>query len=270
MSEINKSLTRSDLEWLLGRPVTKNYVKVNNEDLTNAYKALVDSNGSEDFLRFYDSIEHMEKAGSKDFGRLQTEERTVMRNGKPMKTKIYVDPDSKEDSNPLDSGSQSGGSKSPSPMVATDLHRGYTFADTDDKDESHEVKQKLPKDLNLEGFVGSSQFTKQSDNVLVYTDDEGTVQALAGFSKQGSYLVLDYVTYSPMVAGAYTNAMYELIAKALQNGLGAKYPIPDEEDISPKELMALEALAENYGLLNTGSCYVGVYEDMAEQVGMDV
>ena len=76
-----------------------------NKSLDEVYKSLTVSQGYDSFEKLYqDALENTEKRAPKNYAGLVKEERTVIRNGKPMKTTVYVDPNSGHDSknNPLD------------------------------------------------------------------------------------------------------------------------------------------------------------------------
>ena len=162
-----------------------------NIELTKSFNYLVTEFGYADF---YDlsvatlakSQETAFKGGGKDFGNLTAVEQTVVRNGKPIKMKIYVDKNKKQDedgdNNELDKGSGA--------VRASELSRGYRFGDMKAK---ADPKTTATLSDEIAGWEDAGGFTGNSYDYLEGRDENGVLRYLVGFSIQGEYVVTDFM-----------------------------------------------------------------------------
>lgn len=233
------------------------YIRENNRELSSKNTHLVKELG---YSNFYDlslstlasEQERLMKGGNKDFSKLTAVEQTVVRNGKPTKMKVYVDKNKEnEEGNELDSDT-----KGKQPMTASELNRGYSFGNLDTK-----VTPKKVKDLQnqIQGWESTKDFSSDSSDYLECYDEEGNLRLLVGVSKQGQFIVLDFMLTDGTISGYWITAFYELLKLGLDSKLGVKYP-----DLKTR---ALALLSEEYNLKLEGSYYTATYEDLVEAVG---
>lgn len=222
----NISISSKTLTRITGVDVTKSLnfseIRKNNKQLTEINNDLITGLG---YTSFYDLAististeqELTQKGGGKDFGNLTAVEQTVIRNGKPMKMKIYVDKNKQSEddgeSNSLDKGSEK--------VTARDLRRGYSFPDFGEKADPETIANLSEE---VVGWEESKALSSNSANYLEGRDDNGNLRYLVGFSIVGKYLQVDFMISDGTVGGYWTSAFYEALKKAYELKLGVVYP----------------------------------------------
>lgn len=212
-----------------------------NKSLDEVYKSLLVSQGYDSFEKLYqDALENTEKRAPKDYSGLVKEERTVIRNGKPMKTTVYVDPNAGEEgssnSNPLDKDSK------PKPVSASMLSQQPYQPHN-----SRERKQSL-------GIVPLKDFSDEKDQEpnfsLSFSDEEGNTRGDIHFNVEDEYVTL--VGYSNMedVSEVKRRAYMQAVRTAWELGKGVSLPKSNDSDIESLVSMVGIPLEGNYYTLD--------------------
>ena len=210
-----------------------------NKSLDEVYKSLIVSQGYDSFEKLYqDALENTEKRAPKDYAGLVKEERTVIRNGKPMKTTVYVDPSAGEDSkgNPLDKDNK------PKPISASMLSQQPYQPHN-----SRERKQSL-------GIVPLKDFSDEKEQEpnfsLSFSDEEGNTRGDIHFNVEDEYVTL--VGYSNMedVSGVKRRAYMQAVRTAWELGKGVTLPKTNDRDIESLVSMVGIPLEGNYYTLD--------------------
>lgn len=225
------------------------YTKVisENKELTEKYHYLVKAYGFSTFYDLYlyadscDSFyEQLEKGGQKDLNKLKRVTRTVMRNGKPMKTTIYEDSGGKDDGkNPLDKGATP--EETPQPRRAKELSMSFIG------DDEAGANPKQVAQLAKEAKALDGTFVSDCSSFMVLQGEMGDLGGVAGYRKEGNYLYLVFYQSDDLTSGVAYKAFYQLLLRAWKQNLGAM--IDATEDSTAKELF------KEYGLSRTGSRY---------------
>lgn len=219
-----------------------------NKSLDEVYKSLIVSQGYDSFEKLYqDALENTEKRAPKNYAGLVKEERTVIRNGKPMKTTVYVDPNSGHDSknNPLDKGNK------PAPIGA-DMLSQQPYQPKNNR------KRKEP--LGIVPLKEFSDEKEQEPNLsLSFSDDEGNARGDIHLNVEGDYLTL--VGYSNMedVSGVKRRAYMQAVRTAWELGKGVSLPKTNDSDI--------ESLVSMVGIPLEGNYYTLDREGLVELLG---
>lgn len=222
-----------------------------NKSLDEVYKSLIVSQGYDSFEKLYqDALENTEKRAPKNYAGLVKEERTVIRNGKPMKTTVYVDPNSGHDSkkNPLDKGNK------PMPIGA-DMLRQQPYQPKNNR------KRKEP--LGIVPLKEFSDEKEQEPNLsLSFSDDEGNARGDIHLNIEGDYLTL--VGYSNMedVSGVKRRAYMQAVRTAWELGKGVSLPKTNDSDI--------ESLVSMVGIPLEGNYYTLDREGLVEALGESI
>lgn len=225
------------------------YTKVisENKELTKKYRYLVKAYGFSNFYDLYlyadscDSFyEQLEKGGQKDLNKLKRVTRTVVRNGKPMKTTIYEDSGGKDDGkNPLDKGATP--EETPQPRRAKELSMSFIG------DDEAGANPKQVAQLAKEAKALDGTFVSDCSSFMVLQGEMGDLGGVAGYRKEGNYLYLVFYQSDDLTSGVAYKAFYQLLLRAWKQNLGAM--IDATEDSTAKELF------KEYGLSRTGSRY---------------
>lgn len=212
-----------------------------NKSLDEVYKSLIVSQGYDSFEKLYqDALENTEKRAPKNYAGLVKEERTVIRNGKPMKTTVYVDPsageESSSNSNPLDEDNK------PKPVSASMLSQQPYQPHN-----SRERKQSL-------GIVPLKDFSDEKDQEpnfsLSFSDEEGNTRGGIHFNVDDEYVTL--VGYSNMedVSEVKRRAYMQAVRTAWELGKGVSLPRSNDSDIESLVSMVGIPLEGNYYTLD--------------------
>lgn len=225
------------------------YTKVisENKELTEKYHYLVKAYGFSNFYDLYlyadscDSFyEQLEKGGQKDLNKLKRVTRTVMRNGKPMKTTIYEASGGKDDGkNPLDKGATP--EETPQPRRAKELSMSFIG------DDEVGANPKQVAQLAKEAKALDGTFVSDCSSFMILQGEMGDLGGVAGYRKEGNYLYLVFYQSDDLTSGVAYKAFYQLLLRAWKQNLGAM--IDATEDSTAKELF------KEYGLSRTGSRY---------------
>ena len=219
-----------------------------NKSLDEVYKSLIVSQGYDSFEKLYqDALENTEKRAPKNYAGLVKEERTVIRNGKPMKTTVYVDPNSGHDSknNPLDRGNK------PAPIGADMLSQ-----------QPYQPKNNRKRKEPL-GIVPLKEFSDEKEQEpnfsLSFSDEEGNARGDIHFNVEGDYVTL--VGYSNMedVSGVKRRAYMQAVRTAWELGKGVSLPKTNDSDI--------ESLVSMVGIPLEGNYYTLDREGIVEVLG---
>lgn len=260
-SVINNLMKSIPAEFITNeQPVSKSFLKATtneeldytkviaeNNELSEKYNYLVKAYGFNSFYDLYlyadscDSFyEQLEKGGQKDLSKLKRVTRTVMRNGKPMKTTIYEDSNGEENGkNPLDKGQAK--PDAPQPRKAKDLSMSF-IGDDETGTNPKQVSQLAKEAKKLDGT-----FISDCSSFMILQGEAGDLGGVAGFRKEGNYLYLVFYQADQYTSGVAYRAFYQLLLRAWKSGLGAK--IDYTEDSTAQEIF------KEYGLSRTGDCY---------------
>lgn len=242
---LEAKVSKNFLERYVGGALDYSKVISENETLTKSYDFLVKSYGFNTFFDLYlyadncDSLEQLMKGGKKDLSKLKPVTRTVMRNGKPMKTTIYEDTSSESsEDNPMDSKTKQ--PETPQPRHARDLR--MSILGTEDGVDPKTLRQLAKYSKNLSG-----SFDTDCSSYMILQDESNGIGGLAGFKQEGKYLRLAFIQQDDLTSGVGIQAFYQLLKLAWKKGLGAIAP----NVTSPS---AIELFKE-YGLKKHGDCY---------------
>lgn len=241
-------VTKGFIEATVGEELDYSKVIAENKELTANHKALVRAYGFETFYDLYlyadscDSINHqLQKGGNKQFSKLKRVTRTVVRNGKPMKTTIYTDGKGEDsDKNPLDKGTTPN-SSGKQPRHAKDM--AMVFIGNDDTGANPKQVAQLAKEAEALG----GQFDTDCNSYMILQGELGDLGGCAGFKKEGNYLHLAFFQADDVTTGVAFRAFYQLLLRAWRAGLGAM--VDDFEDETARELF------KEYGLTKSGNRY---------------
>lgn len=239
-----ESLSKSFINKMTKRNLTYNEVTNENDQLSRDYDYLIKMFGFNNFYDMYsyadfcdNQKELLQKGGNKDLSRLHRVTRTVIRNGKPMKTTIYTDGGDDGD-NDMNKESKEKGPKAP--RKATQLSMDTLGVDAVGAD----PKEVASLSTRSKGLSGA--FDSDCQSYMVLSDEEG-VGAIAGFRVMGNYLYLAFTQVDGITSGVSRKSFYELLLRAWKAGLGAMID-------STENPLAL-ALFKEYGLKKSGNQY---------------
>lgn len=242
---LEAKVSKNFLERYVGTKLDYNKVISENETLTKSYDFIVKSYGFNSFYDLFiyadncDNLEQLMKGGKKDLSKLKPVTRTVMRNGKPMKTTIYEDTSSESsEENPLDSKETQ--SEKPQPRHARDLR--MTILSTEEGVDPKTLRQLAKYSKGLSG-----SFDTDCSSYMILQDDSNGIGGIAGFKQEGKYLKLAFLQQDDLTSGVGIQAFYQLLKLAWKKGLGAMAP----SVTSP----SATALFKEYGLKKHGDCY---------------
>ena len=253
------NLTTSDIENIIGVESVDELLDSNNDSyLSIIYEPLLVSQGYDSFKTLVEDSRNnndtVSKRAPKDFSKLHKEERTVIRNGKPMKTTIYTD-GGKDDydpkGNPLDEGNQG-----PQEVVASQMKAKHSLKPSSDSKASElesEGSKKFKDIVNTEPLESFDSFT-------VLEDEEGYEQGIILFKYEKDYVKLvkygNLDTVENMLARAYS----ETILKAWQENLGVMLPCNDDTSLA-------ENIAQYFEMNRVGNIYFLDKDEVIEVLG---
>lgn len=218
-------LTSKTLGDIVGVPLTEDYVKANNEYLSESFSHIVASYGFSDFLSLYLAIvskegEQLVKGGKKDFSRLQRVKRTVIRNGKPMQTTIYADPSEDE---PVDIDNSSPSTTKGSRLTTAKQMSRKTSAPSN-KAVANLVKEIDTSSGSSKGSVDISGYLSNIAGLTELRDELDGLRALILYGRKGNYVYIKKVITDGETSGVGMQAFFELIgyAKSLRLGVFVK------------------------------------------------
>lgn len=251
----DESISKNFLEKLTGKELNYKNVLKNDSDLTKEFDYVVKTYGFDNFYDLYtyadscDSIqEQIQKGGDKDLGKLNKVTRTVMRNGKPMKTTVYEDSGSDEQ----DGDSTQEEPKKPVRRKASELSSSSLGGKTE-KPTPKEISNLMSQAKNLSGT-----FDTDCDSYMVL-GDSGDIGGLAGFRIEGNFLYLAFIQEDEVTTGVARQAFYELLLRAWKSGLGAMIDDP-ENDLA-------HDLFEEYGLTKSKGRYKISKKELENSLG---
>ena len=208
-------LTKSQLESLVGEELDHDEVYNRDVEYTERYRHLVVAYGFTSFYPLYvmtemNEMEKAEKAGNKDFSRLHKVKRTVIRNGKPMQTTIYADPDEGDNERiPEDNGTRT--SKGSSLRNARDM-TGRSVITT-----GKELKDLMSNSTGLkkrEGGRITLQSLSGATGAFTLTDELGETRALVTFAENEKYVYIKDIADDGETSGIGLRSFFELLAFA--------------------------------------------------------
>lgn len=217
------TISKSLLEQFVGEPLDYTKVIAENDQLTKEYNHIVKGYGFENFYDLYlfaDSssanLELIAKGGQKDLHKLKAVTRTVIRNGKPMKTTIYED-----------TGSDKGDNKNPLDKTADTDNKLQPVSINDLSSTVLDMTHPNPKELTqLAKQAGKLQGTFNTDcsSYAVFTGDNGELRAVIGFKLENNYLRLVFTQMDKLTSGTEKKALFMLTVTAWKQGTGAIHP----------------------------------------------
>ena len=243
--ENTTKISKSLLKQLVKKELDYTEIISNNKELSQEYNYLVKSYGFNSFLDLYtyaDSCdsEYILKGGQKDLSKLKRVTRTVMRNGKPMKTTIYEDSGGgDDDKNPMDSGGDN--KEVQQPRHANDLQLSLLGME-EENIPPKQVAQLANQAKHLQGA-----FNTDCNVYAVLTGDTGDISGIAGFRIEKGYLRLVFTQQDSLTSGVTLRAFHILTIQAWKKGLGAILNSTENET-------AL-ALFKEYGFKKQGDVY---------------
>lgn len=250
------TISKSFLERIIGKSLDYPKVISENTQLTQEYNYIVKSYGFETFYDLYlfadttDNSELVAKGGQKDLQKLKPVTRTVIRNGKPMKTTIYEDTGSKEDNkNPLD---KTAGSDQPEqPRDIGELTSSIL-------DMTHANPKELAR-LAKQAEKLQGTFNTDCSSYVAFTTETGELGAIIGFKVEGNYLRLVFTQADKLTNGVSLKAFFTLTVTAWKQGLGAIVSVTDNST-------AL-ALFKEYGYTKAGDTYKATASKLKASLG---
>ena len=258
--QINKTnLTTSDIESIIGVESVDELLDNNNDNyLSIIYEPLLVSQGYDSFKYLVedsrDNNDTVSKRAPKDFSKLHKEERTVVRNGKPMKTTIYTD-GGKDDydpkGNPLDKGSEG-----PQEVIASQMKAKHSPKPSSNDKASALESEGYNKFKDIVGLEPLESF----DSFTVLEDEEGYEQGIILYKYEKDYVKLvkygNLDTVENMIARAYN----ETILKAWQENLGVMLPCNDDTSLA-------ENIAKYFEMNRVGNIYFLDKDEVIEVLG---
>lgn len=258
--QINKTnLTTSDIESIIGVESVDELLDNNNDNyLSIIYEPLLVSQGYDSFKSLVedsrDNNDTVSKRAPKDFSKLHKEERTVVRNGKPMKTTIYTD-GGKDDydpkGNPLDKGSEG-----PQEVVASQMKAKHSPKPSSNDKASALESEGYNKFKDIVGLEPLESF----DSFTVLEDEEEYEQGIILYKYEKDYVKLvkygNLDTVENMIARAYN----ETILKAWQENLGVMLPCNDDTSLA-------ENIAKYFEMNRVGNIYFLDKDEVIEVLG---
>lgn len=258
--QINKTnLTTSDIESIIGVESVDELLDNNNDNyLSIIYEPLLVSQGYDSFKSLVedsrDNNDTVSKRAPKDFSKLHKEERTVVRNGKPMKTTIYTD-GGKDDydpkGNPLDEGSEG-----PQEVVASQMKAKHSPKPSSNDKASALESEGYNKFKDIVGLEPLESF----DSFTVLEDEEEYEQGIILYKYEKDYVKLvkygNLDTVDNMLARAYS----ETILKAWQENLGVMLPCNDDTSLA-------ENIAKYFEMNRVGNIYFLDKDEVIEVLG---
>lgn len=258
--QISKTnLTTSDIESIIGVESVDELLNSNNDNyLSIIYEPLLVSQGYDSFKSLVedsrDNNDTVSKRAPKDFSKLHKEERTVIRNGKPMKTTIYTD-GGKDDydpkGNPLDEGSEG-----PQEVVASQMKAKHSPKPSSNAKASALESRGSRKFKDIVGLEPLESF----DSFTVLEDEEEYEQGIILYKYEKDYVKLvkygNLDTVDNMLARAYS----ETILKAWQENLGVMLPCNDDTSLA-------ENIAKYFEMNRVGNIYFLDKDEVIEVLG---
>ena len=258
--QINKTnLTTSDIESIIGVESVDELLDNNNDNyLSIIYEPLLVSQGYDSFKSLVedsrDNNDTVSKRAPKDFSKLHKEERTVVRNGKPMKTTIYTD-GGKDDydpkGNPLDKGSEG-----PQEVIASQMKAKHSPKPSSNDKASALESEGYNKFKDIVGLEPLESF----DSFTVLEDEEEYEQGIILYKYEKDYVKLvkygNLDTVENMIARAYN----ETILKAWQENLGVMLPCNDDTSLA-------ENIAKYFEMNRVGNIYFLDKDEVIEVLG---
>lgn len=182
-----------------------------------------------------DINEEVSKGGNKDLGKLTPQKKTVIRNGKPMETTIYVDGDQKEQS---DDKPKAGTEEEQAPVSNLASNMTKKTHDTQPKLTSSEMKELGVGEADIISANDSNKSNKE--NYVTLTDDEGKKTALITYLETDKYIVMLDIASNDTVIGAGVRGFYE----ACKLAVDAEKGVSVSDDMGPN----LGGFAEDNGM----------------------
>lgn len=258
--QINKtSLTTYDIENIIGVESVDELLDSNNDSyLSIIYEPLLVSQGYSSFKALVedsrDNNDTVSKRAPKDFSKLHKEERTVIRNGKPMKTTIYTDggkSDYEPKGNPLDEGNNG-----PQEVVASQMKAKHSPSPSNNAKASaleSEGSKKFKDIVDLEPLESFDSFT-------VLEDEEGYEQGIILYKYEKDYVKLVKYGNLDTVENMLGRAYSETILKAWQENLGVMLPCNDDTSLA-------ENIAKYFEMNRVGNIYFLDKDEVIEVLG---
>lgn len=226
------NLTTSDIEHIIGVDSVDELLDTNNDNyLSVVYEPLLVSQGYGSFKSLVDDSRDNDdmvyKRAPKDLSKLNKEERTVIRNGKPMKTTIYTD-GGKGDYDPKGNQLDDNGNEKPQEVVASEMKAKPSPNPSNDDKASElesEGSKKYKEIVNLEPLESFDSFT-------VLEDEEGFEQGIILFKYENGYVKLVKYGNLDTVENMLGRAYSETILKAWQENLGVMLPCDDDTSLA--------------------------------------
>ena len=253
------NLTTSDIEHIIGVDSVEELLDTNNDNyLSIIYEPLLVSQGYSSFKALVDdsreNTDIVYKRAPKDFSKLHKEERTVIRNGKPMKTTIYTDGgkgDYDPKGNPMDEGNEG-----PQEVVASEMKAKPSPSPSNDDKASElesEGSKKFKDIVDLEPLESFDSFT-------VLEDEEGYEQGIILFKYEKDYVKLVKYGNLDTVENMLGRAYSETILKAWQENLGVMLPCNDDTSLA-------ENIAQYFEMNRVGNIYFLDKDEVIEVLG---
>lgn len=253
------SLTTSDIENIIGVESVDELLDSNNDSyLSIIYEPLLVSQGYDSFKALVedskDNNDTVAKRAPKDFSKLHKEERTVIRNGKPMKTTIYTDggkSDYEPKGNPLDEGNNG-----PQEVVASQMKAKHSPKPSNGGKASaleSEGSKKFKDIVDLEPLESFDSFT-------VLEDEEGYEQGIILYKYEKDYVKLVKYGNLDTVENMLGRAYSETILKAWQENLGVMLPCNDDTSLA-------ENIAKYFEMNRVGNIYFLDKDEVIEVLG---
>lgn len=239
--ESNTKISKKFLEYLVGTPLSYDYILKNEKELDKKYRHITELYGFKRLYELYlyadsNDSELLIKGGKKDLSKLKPVKRKVVRNGKVMTTTIYEESSSSSNNtNELDPKGKT--PKVRTPILANELEK-----------ESYEDDEELtPKEIaKLQKQVSSlgGGFDTSCSSYLLLKENE-QVRGAIGFTVNGKFLELTFSIADNAVRDLKYLAFSQLLIKAWQRNLGAR--ISDTSDEALLALFKLYGLTKNKG-----------------------
>lgn len=258
---IKTNLSTSDIENIIGVESVDELLDSNNDSyLSIIYEPLLVSQGYSSFKSLVedsrDNNDTVSKRAPKDFSKLNKEERTVIRNGKPMKTTIYTDGgkgDYDPKGNPMDEGNEG-----PQEVVASDMKAKPSASPGSSSDSKGSALEKEGAKKYKE--IVNTEPLESFDSFTVLEDEEGYEQGIILYKYEKDYVKLvkygNLDTVENMLARAYS----ETILKAWQENLGVMLPCNDDTSLA-------ENIAKYFEMNRVGDIYFLDKEEVISVLG---
>lgn len=266
-TEKNKGIeTYINLDQLesLTEPLTEDYVRTSNEELTQKHKLVTTAYGFEDMLDMYNyalanTTKEEYTAKGKNYDVLDRVQRTVTRGGKKIRTTVYSD--IKDTDNKIKTSS-----KKRQPTISQNKEYGLQLTPvildgTDSQISTQDLQQlnALTRELTV-----VMETSKDNNYIELLIDPNGTPRACLGFSI-GTVVELTYIATDDTVDRLALLAIHKLIELALETEKDIQTGVIEREE-------AIQVLiAEQYNIqFNPDTLtFQATYEDIIQAFGED-